>query len=407
MHSISDTSLRYRQTSSSCAKARRGDSSESQVCNEPVFWPIDPGLYSSLHCSPGIAVACHLVKASAFANLVCPINSPPHMSGNHPHPQNFALHELHKVDSGYSGSPTPLNKSDQPLTNMTSYAQHPQHPPTFQRLDGMATIMAGSDGSFDQTLGAPGMFSAGESNFWESFKGANFSPAMGQGQGNIWAMGEPTTNMRNGQPTPPQDMMYQGDSGAESKPKSRKRSRTTADSGTVRKSRKNSGIQIEEEDISHLGPEEIAQREKFLERNRVAASKCRQKKKEWTNSLEEKARDLQGQREMLVAYVSMLRNELLILKCKCLEHSDCDCVALRDYLKNTVATLPPASADLYGSNQTKDALEDDLEDKSTMQTYNDGLYGDISDATQQHSQSASTATSPNLDFLKFDSNAQA
>lgn len=288
---------------------------------------------------------------------------------------------------------------------MMSYAQHPHHPAAFQHLNGIATTMAGSDGSLDQTLGASGMFSsAEESNFWESFnKDANFSPAMSQGQGDMWALGEPTTNMRNGQPTPPQDMTYQGDSGAESKPKSRKRSRTTANSGTARKSRKNSGIQIEEEDISHLSPEEIAQREKFLERNRVAASKCRQKKKEWTNSLEEKARDLQGQREMLVAYISMLRNELLMLKCKCLEHSDCDCVALRDYLKNTVAALPPASADLYSSNR----ITDDLEDKPTMQTYNDGSCGDMSDATQQHSGSASMATSPNLDFLKFDANAQS
>jgi hypothetical protein len=34
------------------------------------------------------------------------------------------------------------------------------------------------------------------------------------------------------------------------------------------------------------------QREKFLERNRFAASKCRVKKKQWTNRLEEQARKL-------------------------------------------------------------------------------------------------------------------
>lgn len=329
------------------------------------------------------------------------------MSANNNLPRNDNLQQLHNYDSAYSASTTPLSDTDQQFADMMSYAQHPQHPPTLQPLNAMATTMAGSDASLDQTLGGAAMFSfAGESNFWDSYRGANFSPTMAQGHANMWEMGEPTTTMRNGQPTPPQDLLSQGDSGAENKPKSRKRSGTTAEGGSVRKSRKKSSIiQLEEEDISHLSPEEIAQREKFLERNRVAASKCRQKKKEWTNSLEEKARDLQGQREMLVAYVSMLRNELLMLKCKCLEHSDCDCVALRDYLKNTVATLPPASADLYGTTQNKD----DLEDKSTMQTFNDISYSDISDALQQHSGSTSLAqsvASPNLDFLNLDANGQ-
>ncbi|TID18810.1 Mitochondrial-processing peptidase subunit alpha [Venturia nashicola] len=329
------------------------------------------------------------------------------MSASYNHLRNYTSQQLHNQDSGYSESVTPSSESDQQFADMMSYVQHSQHPPTFQSLNGSATTMPGSDGSLDQTLGGAAFFSStADSNFWDSLRAANLTPNMGQGQGDLWAMGEPTTNMRNGQPTPPQDLMSQGDSGAESKPKSRKRSRTTAEGGPARKSRKSSNIQLEEEDISHLSLEEIAQRQKFLERNRVAASKCRQKKKEWTNSLEEKARDLQGQREMLVAYVSMLRNELLMLKCKCLEHSDCGCVALRDYLKNTVATLPPASADLYGTIQNKDGLED----KSMMHTYNDASYADMSDATQQHSRSTSigqSVTSPNLDFLNLDVNGQS
>lgn len=329
------------------------------------------------------------------------------MSANNNHPHNYTLQQLHDHDSGYSGSVTPLSTSDQQFADMMSYAQHSHHPPTFQSLNGIATTMPGSDGPLDQILDGAGMFSsAGDSNFWDSYRGANLSPIMGQVHDNMWTMGEPTSHLRNGQPTPPQDLMSQGDSGAESKPKSKKRSRTTAEGAPARKSRKNSSItHSEEEDISHLSPEEIAQREKFLERNRVAASKCRQKKKEWTNSLEEKARDLQGQREMLLAYVSMLRNELLMLKCKCLEHSECDCVALRDYLKNTVSTLPPASADLYGTAQTRDGLDD----KSAIQTLNDGSYGDTSDAAQHHSGSTSMAqsvTSPNLDFLTFDADGQ-
>jgi hypothetical protein len=287
---------------------------------------------------------------------------------------------------------------------MMSYSH--QHQPSFQSINGIATTMAGSDGSIDPGLGQTGMLSSSDNNFWDTFKGVNFSPAIGSGAGNMWALqaplGEPVgSKMRNGQPTPPQDMMSieeEEDSATENRTKTRKRSRASNGEGK-RKPRKNSKIDLDE-DISHLSPEELAQREKFLERNRVAASKCRQKKKEWTNSLEERARELQAQREMLVAYVSMLRNELLMLKCKCLEHSDCKCERVREYLKNTVATLPPASANLYRLGQ----FEDDS--KGSSSTMPSGSYGDMSFSEGlQHSGSTSMANSvasPDLDFLKFD-----
>ncbi|KIW00016.1 uncharacterized protein PV09_08368 [Verruconis gallopava] len=96
-------------------------------------------------------------------------------------------------------------------------------------------------------------------------------------------------------------------------------------------------------------------REQFLARNREAASKCRQKKKEWTQDLEQRARDLAAQKQMLTTYLAMLKNELLMLKCKCLEHSDCDCEAIRNYLKSTVTTMPPANTALYTKLSDKDA----------------------------------------------------
>jgi hypothetical protein len=92
--------------------------------------------------------------------------------------------------------------------------------------------------------------------------------------------------------------------------------------------------------------EDDTKRERFLARNREAASKCRQKKKEWAQDLEQKARDLSSQKQMLITYLAMLKNELLMLKCKCLEHSDCGCEGIRDYIKNTVNTMPPTNAPL-------------------------------------------------------------
>jgi len=92
---------------------------------------------------------------------------------------------------------------------------------------------------------------------------------------------------------------------------------------------------------------EEAKRERFLDRNRVAATKCRQKKREWTKNLEERVRELTVQREMLTTYVSVLKNELFMLKSQCLEHSDCDCEHIREYLKNTLHTFRPPPAALY------------------------------------------------------------
>ncbi|KAF8449738.1 hypothetical protein BDZ91DRAFT_629126, partial [Kalaharituber pfeilii] len=73
-------------------------------------------------------------------------------------------------------------------------------------------------------------------------------------------------------------------------------------------------------------------RKRFLERNRVAASKCRQKKKEWMQNLEENARRAQSTSKFLQHTVGVLKDELLILKQELLKHHGCDCAKIRTYL---------------------------------------------------------------------------
>jgi hypothetical protein len=102
-----------------------------------------------------------------------------------------------------------------------------------------------------------------------------------------------------------------------------------------------------------------AKHEQFLASNREAASKCRQKQKEWVQELEQKARDLCSQKDKLTTYVAVLKNELLMLKCKCLEHAECDCHGIRDFLKKTVSTMPPANPALY-SNLENEIAESGL-----------------------------------------------
>uniref|UniRef100_A0A8C7S4U6 Cyclic AMP-dependent transcription factor ATF-7 n=1 Tax=Oncorhynchus mykiss TaxID=8022 RepID=A0A8C7S4U6_ONCMY len=64
-------------------------------------------------------------------------------------------------------------------------------------------------------------------------------------------------------------------------------------------------------------------RQRFLERNRAAASRCRQKRKVWVNSLEKKAEELSSMNVSLANEVSLLRNEVAHLKQLLLAHKDC------------------------------------------------------------------------------------
>lgn len=82
-----------------------------------------------------------------------------------------------------------------------------------------------------------------------------------------------------------------------------------------------------------------AKRRRFLERNRVAASKCRQKKKAWMADLEMEAREAQARSKQLKHCVSMFREEILQLKTELLKHNSCECTPIRQYLTSEANKL--------------------------------------------------------------------
>ncbi|ERF74322.1 hypothetical protein EPUS_02009 [Endocarpon pusillum Z07020] len=107
-------------------------------------------------------------------------------------------------------------------------------------------------------------------------------------------------------------------------------------------------------------------RSQFLERNRVAASKCRQKKKEWTSNLEQKARELQASKTSMALLVTSLREELLYLKGEALRHTTCDCNSVREYLaRNAEASLPRGHLDHATSPHSSCSLSFDAMDLSS------------------------------------------
>ena len=82
-----------------------------------------------------------------------------------------------------------------------------------------------------------------------------------------------------------------------------------------------------------------AKREKFLERNRLAASKCRQKKKEHTQQLETRYKEQSDKKESLVTEIARLRHEILGLKNEVLRHAQCGDEPIKLHLAQMVKKI--------------------------------------------------------------------
>ncbi|KAM3917501.1 cyclic AMP-dependent transcription factor ATF-2 isoform 1-T2 [Leptodactylus fuscus] len=97
-------------------------------------------------------------------------------------------------------------------------------------------------------------------------------------------------------------------------------------------------------------------RRKFLERNRAAASRCRQKRKVWVQSLEKKAEDLSSFNVQLQNEVTLLRNEVAQLKQLLLAHKDCPVTAMQKKSGYHIDTEKDESSEdisMPGSPQTE------------------------------------------------------
>ncbi|KAJ2157223.1 hypothetical protein GGF46_004668 [Coemansia sp. RSA 552] len=96
---------------------------------------------------------------------------------------------------------------------------------------------------------------------------------------------------------------------------------------------------------------EQVRRRKFLERNRVAASKCRQKKKLWVQELERRAEDVTMQNRSLHIAVAQLKEEVMVLKNQLLAHRNCNCSAIHQYLQAECAAAVAPDAVPLPSHQ--------------------------------------------------------
>ncbi|KAI8959470.1 hypothetical protein F5Y11DRAFT_350447 [Daldinia sp. FL1419] len=76
-----------------------------------------------------------------------------------------------------------------------------------------------------------------------------------------------------------------------------------------------------------------------LKKNRVAASKCREKKKKETTNLQAKERALATERDALKSMAEALREEVIGLKNEVLRHGMCNCSVIHKYIAESARQI--------------------------------------------------------------------
>ncbi|KAH8888691.1 hypothetical protein GQ53DRAFT_767286 [Thozetella sp. PMI_491] len=100
------------------------------------------------------------------------------------------------------------------------------------------------------------------------------------------------------------------------------------------KKRKAQAAFIEEECEEDEKPAVVGEkRQRFLERNRVAATKCRQKKKQWIAEMEEKSLMLENHKAFLESQRDQLLEEIKGLKYLLMMHAKCNEPSIDGWLK--------------------------------------------------------------------------
>lgn len=123
-----------------------------------------------------------------------------------------------------------------------------------------------------------------------------------------------------------------------SKPEPKKRTRKAPKKapspippGKEAQDEKDSREQTAEQDgLSPSGPV----RTKVLERNRVAATKCRSRKRSEASTLAQCEQEMEDRNRQLSATFEELRHEIYILKTQLLQHNNCNCVLIQKYIAN-------------------------------------------------------------------------
>lgn len=185
-----------------------------------------------------------------------------------------------------------------------------------------------------------------------------------------------TAQAQHGQITPPDDQSprpfhekldldSQSANHAPSSESPKKRKRLTAPAAKelipdpppkrLRKSAPQSASDDQTADANDL---EQVRRSRFLERNRVAASKCRQKKKVWIDKLELQLKEHHARRNSLQLLVESLKSEVLYLKVEMMAHTGCSNPSVKRRIEQDPDAFKEAMATYQHMVKPKKSLVD-------------------------------------------------
>jgi len=105
---------------------------------------------------------------------------------------------------------------------------------------------------------------------------------------------------------------------------------------TIKRESKLAYKKLEANERSTAGKEyagEYSKRNKTLQRNRIAASRCRQQKKAWVNELETLQKELEHRHNSLQQEYTFLVNNVTQLKNQLMEHASCNDIRIDGWIK--------------------------------------------------------------------------
>ncbi|KAI3565879.1 hypothetical protein IWW34DRAFT_641851 [Fusarium oxysporum f. sp. albedinis] len=146
-----------------------------------------------------------------------------------------------------------------------------------------------------------------------------------------------------------------------------------------------------------------SRRRQILERNRIAATKCRIRKRDEASELASREEAMQNQNRYLIACFDSLTLEIYQLKTQLLRHTDCNCVLIQNYIANEAPLVACSTAfDTYANSLSP--CNGSPSDASTAQELNaQSLHGGGFTSTprisSQQGSSASEVTDVMFDMI--------
>ncbi|KAM0421556.1 hypothetical protein ACHAPT_010730 [Fusarium lateritium] len=133
------------------------------------------------------------------------------------------------------------------------------------------------------------------------------------------------------------------------------RQRTSAASPPRRPRAVKEPVVEEDEEEEEMDDDQSSKRSKFLKRNRIAASKCRQKKKEWVSNLEETRHGLEHQHSNLQTEYNELLGEVSKMKNQLMQHAGCNDSNINQWIENEARKFVQRTAAQYQPNNQSHA----------------------------------------------------